>query len=208
MKILLINDYGTMTGGAEHIMIGLRDKLRQRGHDARLFASSARPLDARSLADYECFGTLSGLRTALQTFNPFALLKLHRILQEFQPDCVQVSLCLTQLSPSILLLLSQVPTVYLAQWQRAICPTGFKLLPDNSPCKQRAGKVCLRTGCLGLVDWLLISLQNALWQRWRSVFDRTVAVSDTLRSQLQDDGFALDQVIHPGASIRPLEKQF
>jgi hypothetical protein len=43
MKILLVNDYGTLTGGAEIQMVLLRDELRKRGHDARLFASSARP---------------------------------------------------------------------------------------------------------------------------------------------------------------------
>jgi len=43
MKILLVNDYGTLTGGAEIQMVLLRDKLRKRGHDARLITSSARP---------------------------------------------------------------------------------------------------------------------------------------------------------------------
>src|SRR5260221_68623 len=44
MRILLINDYATPTGGAELMLLMLRDALRRRGHDARIFASSARPL--------------------------------------------------------------------------------------------------------------------------------------------------------------------
>ena len=42
MKILVVNDYGTLGGGAEHMSLTLRDGLRQRGHQARLFASTAR----------------------------------------------------------------------------------------------------------------------------------------------------------------------
>ena len=66
MKILLVNDYATPTGGAELLTLALRSGLRERGHDARFFASSARPGGNSSFADYECFGTTSLLRTPLQ----------------------------------------------------------------------------------------------------------------------------------------------
>ena len=55
MKILLVNDYATETGGAEFFVLALRDGLRQLGHDARLFASSARPLGAPGLAEIAFF---------------------------------------------------------------------------------------------------------------------------------------------------------
>ena len=116
MKILLISDYATPTGGAEILTISLRDGLRSRGHDARLFASSARPNGAHSQADYHCFGTTSGFRTLLQSANFWAARKLKRILAEFQPDVVHVTLFLTQLSPLILPLLKNVPSLYYAVW--------------------------------------------------------------------------------------------
>jgi len=59
------------TGGAEIRMLGLRNGLRELGHDARLFASSAEPTPGNA-ADYKCFGTISSFRTLLQTANPFA----------------------------------------------------------------------------------------------------------------------------------------
>ncbi|MEH2389424.1 MAG: hypothetical protein V7K14_27400 [Nostoc sp.] len=37
MKILLISDYATPTGGAELMMLSLRDGLKKQGHDARFF---------------------------------------------------------------------------------------------------------------------------------------------------------------------------
>ena len=40
MKILFINDYAVPQGGAEILILNLRDALHSRGHDARLFASN------------------------------------------------------------------------------------------------------------------------------------------------------------------------
>ena len=94
MKVLLINDYGTSTGGAELLTISLRDDLRALGHDARLFATTARPNNALSQADYHCLGTLGSWRIALQTANPWAYWKLRQVLREFQPDVVHVNLFL------------------------------------------------------------------------------------------------------------------
>src|SRR6185503_12644278 len=102
MRILLASDYATPTGGAELMILALRDALRRRGHDARLFASSARPLGMSSEADYECFGISSRLRGLSQVANPSAFLSLNRVLRDFRPDVVHVRLFLSQLSPLIL----------------------------------------------------------------------------------------------------------
>jgi len=116
MKILLINDYGTATGGAELMLLGLREGLRRQGHDARLFASSARPGPGPSSADYECVGRTTRFRTLLQTANPWAYRRLRRVLAEFRPDVVHAHIFLTQLSPLILPLLRDVPSIYHAVW--------------------------------------------------------------------------------------------
>jgi len=50
MRIFLVNDYGTRAGGTEMIVFGLRDALRARGHDMRVFTSSARAGGDDSLA--------------------------------------------------------------------------------------------------------------------------------------------------------------
>ncbi len=135
MKILLINDYGSPIGGAEVLTFALRDELRRLGHDVRLFASSAGASQASSEADYLCYGTLSRFRTLLQTLNPWAFVRLRRVLQEFQPDVVHVRMFFTQLSPLILPLLRRVPALYHVVWYRPICLTGTKLLPTGSPCQ-------------------------------------------------------------------------
>ena len=184
MKVLLINDYATPTGGAEFLSLALRDGLRKRGHDARLFASSARPLNAESLADYECLGTLSRFRILLQTLNPWAWWKLRQVLAEFQPDVVHVTIALTQLSPLIFPLLKNVPAVYNAQWYRSICPVGTKILPSGKSCQFARGTVCYRNHCLPLQDWFLLTGQMYLVKRWFNVFDKVVAASEAVKERL------------------------
>ena len=76
MRILLLHDYGTLNGGAEVMIVNLRDALRTRGHQALLFTSTARPLALPIVADETCFGTVSPLRRGLQAFNPHALFSI------------------------------------------------------------------------------------------------------------------------------------
>lgn len=203
MKILLVNDYATPTGGAELGTLMLRDGLRRRGHEARIFSSTARPGREDSFADYECFGTTSRCRTLLQTANLSAYRRLRSTLAEFRPDVVHVRMFLTQLSPLILPLLRDVPSVCHIVWSRAICPVGTKVLPDDTPCQSPWGTACYRHGCLPLRDWLPLMAQMNLWRRWRPVFDRVVANSHALKQALLDEGIGPVDVIWNGVPVQP-----
>lgn len=205
MRILLVNDYAAPVGGAEVRTLALRAALRQRGHDARLFTSHA-DSDAQAIADYTCFGTTSRYRTLLQTTNPWAAWRLHQTLTEFKPDIVHVRMFLTQLSPLILPLLTEIPCVYHVVWYRPICPVGTKLLPSGAPCQVRAGAVCYQNSCLPLRDWLPLMGQLRLFQRWRHVFRRIITNSHTMRRALEAEGIRPVEVIHnglPPRSARP-----
>ncbi len=197
MKILLVNDYAMPAGGVEIQMRMLRDGLRRRGHDARFFASSAGP-GAGAGADYSGFGTTSPFRTLLQTANPWAARQLGRVLADFRPDVVHVAMFLTQLSPMILPLLAQVPSLYHVHWYRPICPRGTRMLPDGAACRTSPGAACLASHCLPLRDWLPLMRQMALWRRRRGVFDRIVAVSHAVQRRLLAEGIEPVEVIWNG----------
>jgi len=203
MKVLLINDYAVPQGGAEIAILRLRDTLRDRGHDARLFASSAGNNGKYSQADYTCFGTTSRFRTLLQTANPWAAIQLRRVMGSFQPDVVHVKMFLTQLSPLILPLLKNVPSLYQIVWYRPICPLGTKLLPDGTLCHSPPGAVCYRSGCLPLHDWLPLMLQLRLWRRWRGMFDLIVANSEAVKRRLVSEGIEPVQVIWHSVPAKP-----
>jgi glycosyltransferase involved in cell wall biosynthesis len=206
VKILLINDYAAPSGGAERATFHLRESLRKEGHDARIFASTARDPMMAGFADYECVGTMSRWRTMLQAANPFAFRKLRQVLAEFRPDVVHVRMFLTQLSPLILPLLKQFPALYHVVWYRPVCPLGTKLLPDGSICQTPPGPVCYRGGCLPLRDYVPLMLQMNLWRRWRSAFRVIVANSEAVRQQLVRAGITPVHVISnaaPSHMMRP-----
>lgn len=201
MKILLISDYSVPRGGNEIVTLALRDGLRARGHDIRLFASRAHT-NGRDLADYHCFGTPSPLRAALWCGNPSAFFGLRRALAEFKPDVVHVRLFLSQLSPLILPLLRDIPSIYHDGWYRTGCPIGSRVLPDGRGCREPAGSVCYQNGCVPLVAWPLLMMQLRLWRYWRSVFDVVVANSRSVAGWLEASGIFPVEVIYNGIVAR------
>ncbi len=195
MKILLINDYGTPTGGSENHILQLRESLRKLGHDARLFTSSANTGTTDIHSDYTCFGTTSSLRTVLQSLNPWAYFKLRSVLSQFQPDLVYVNIFLTQLSPIILPLLNNIPSFYHVVWYRPICFTGTKFFPNNNVCNTRYGLACYRNNCVPIRDWIPLTLQMIMWKHWRGVFNKILANSSHLKDRLEAEGFTDVDVI-------------
>ncbi|MGH7587701.1 MAG: glycosyltransferase family 4 protein [Gemmatimonadota bacterium] len=197
-----MNDYASATGGAEILIQNLRDGLRAQGHDARLLASRACPEGAPWSADYACAGTLTAMRTPLQALNPSARRAMRHAIREFRPDVVHVALFLTQLSPSILEPLRDVPALHHVQWFRAICPLGTKRLPNGSQCEVPWGIACLRNRCLGVHDWLPLMLQRSLLERSRDVFDTFVVPSNRLKVLVERAGISPVEVV-PNAVPEP-----
>jgi glycosyltransferase involved in cell wall biosynthesis len=204
MKVLLINDYAVPGGGgAEIVMLSLRDGLRRLGHDARLFSTSAQQGEGENRADYRCFGTVSRFRTMLQSANPWAYFRLKKVLRNFQPDVVHVGTFLTQLSPLILPLLTKYPSLHLANWYRPICPVGNKMLPGGTVCEVSPGTACYNNGCLPFRDWVPLMFQMKLWQRWRYVFDKIATDSNSMKQKLEAAGMGSVFTIWNGVPVRP-----
>ena len=202
MRVLLVNDMAVTFGGGEMVAFTLRDELRRRGHDARIFASSARPVRLPSEADYECFGTTSRARGLVQSANPWAAAALRRVMREFRPDVVHVTMFMTQLSPLILPVIRGVPAIFHAVWYRYVCPTGTKMLPTRVQCREHAGMACLREGCVPFHDWVPLMAQHAMVRRWENVFGAITAVSDAVRDRLVESGVVVDDIIPAPVPVR------
>lgn len=203
MKILIVHDYGTPSGGAEQVSLLLRDGFRERGQDARLFASRARPLPLPNAADYTCPGRSGRLGKLLAAANPWAARALRSVLAAFQPDIVHVRLFHTQLSPLILPLLDGRPALFHVGSYYAICPIGTKRLPEGTACQSPPGSICLSAGCLGPLEFGPAMLQAGLWRRGRGVFDATVANSEWTARRLRAEGIEVSEVIWNGVPVRP-----
>lgn len=204
MKILLINDHVRPIGGAEVLMNSFAKELKGRGHQVRLLTSNA--WESKISADYTCHGTTRFYTPLLQVCNLSAIQKLKIALREFQPEVVHVQLFLTQLSPFILPLLKNIPTVYYAVWYRAICPTGTKLLPNGKQCEFRFGTACLKHKCLPAHDWLPIMGQLHFLQRQKNVFNKVIVPSVGVQNYLKQNGFQVDGIIEHGVNARAIPK--
>ncbi|NOT07455.1 MAG: glycosyltransferase family 4 protein [Gemmatimonadales bacterium] len=203
MRILLLNDYATVTAGAERVTQLLRDGLRARGHEVRILASDAQLIAGSSIADVTCFGTTSRWQNFTSAVNPSAARTLREELRTFRPDLVQAQMFLWQLSPAILPVLRGVPSVYYAMTHKSICPSGLKWLPDGSLCQVRAGAVCLQNRCVTPLGFPALMLQRARWRKHRSAFRAIVTVSADLRARLEADDNVVREVIWPGTLITP-----
>lgn len=185
-------------------MIAHRAGLRERGHSVRLFTSDALLVPGWPIeADVTCRGTIGRAQPYIQSWNPWAKAALARELADYPPDIVHVRMFLWQLSPSILPLLRDIPTLYQAAVYKAICPNGLKLLPDGSNCERRAGAICLTGGCVSLPTWLSAMLQLRRVRRHWGNIDRVVALSSEMAAVLEGNGIGRVAVVQNGIAERP-----
>jgi glycosyltransferase involved in cell wall biosynthesis len=128
--------------------------------------------------------------------------KLSQVLNEYRPDLVHVRMFKTQLSPFILPLLKDIPSLYHVGSYQSICPINTKILPDGSTCRHLAGIECYRAGCVSIPGLLRIGVQHGAWRRWRGVFRLIVANSKWLGQRLRGDGIDVREIIPNGTPIR------
>lgn len=200
VKILIICDYAYPSGGAEFIVKGLRDSLNSRGHEARIFSTNLSNETGENFADFTCIGTTSKLRGCLQTFNPFASIKLEQVLDEFRPDIIHVRIFLTQLSPSILKHLTHYKSIYHLAWYRLICPTGTKHLPNGTACKFDFGNACLKNKCIPWHDWPMMMYQLKSAHSQLDRFDAIVSNSVAVQQEFAKAGI-VSRVIYNGTTV-------
>ena len=198
MNILIVQDYGTPNAGAELGALTIRRALRARGHDTRLFTSTARPLPLPVASDYTCHGTFSPARRVLQVANPSAARRLRATLASFRPDVVHIRNFLTQLSPLVLRATRDLPTVVQMVNYDYICPLGTKLLPDGSACRFLPGRACHRTGCLPLAGLARTTVQTRLPNRWHGAVYHVLVMSAWMQDRLEREGIRVDEVLWEG----------
>jgi glycosyltransferase involved in cell wall biosynthesis len=188
VRVLLITDWMSGSGGAESYVSWVRDGLRAGGDDVRLLTSTAGSAgDGR--AEYLAYGTgHPAAQALLQIVNPFAVQRVAAAIREFAPEVVLVNMFEHHLSPAILPLLRRVPAVLFLTDYKCICPLGSKMLPDGRRCVEPAGLVCWRSGCLGAAHWLRDQPRYALIRHGLRYLDRVITCSEWMRRELEANG--------------------
>lgn len=145
MKIIQINKFNYLRGGAEKYFLELAEKLTQAGHQVAKFCMT----DRRNLNDtwsgywlsqinFEQPGLSDKLRAPERIiYSRAAKRGLARLIKDFQPDIIHVHNIYHQLSPSVLDAAREavVPVVMTLHDYKLICPN-YQLLNHGQICKK------------------------------------------------------------------------
>lgn len=188
MRLLVLQDWNPLHGGAERYALDLRSALTEVGDEVRLLTADVSP-QAREVADHLAHASENPIaKGLLQIHNPFAAAEVRRAVRTFRPQAALVNMFALYLSPSAVMALDPVPYVLLVSDYKVTCPLGHRLLPDLSVCHFPQGVACLRQGCLSMPHWLRDQLR---YRRILAVIGNAaaiVATSDAVRDVLAEQG--------------------
>ena len=222
MRILLVNKYNYLYGGAERYLFNLKRLLEAQGHTVAVFAMqhpANRPATYAPYfvprVDFRALTLLGHLSVPLRViWFPLAAKRIAHVLDDFQPDLVHLSNIYHQLSPSILIPIHQrsIPTVYTLHDYKLICPN-YLLYTQGSPCTRcKSGNYfhAVRHRCLhGSLSWsTLAAVEMTLHKTWR-VYERHITSFTTpsvfLKDTARSFGIPAKQILHIPHFVFPEE---
>lgn len=142
MRILLITDNHTPTGGAEHYFFDLKKRLKQVA-DLEVYSLG---FGTESQAGDD-FYVLKGNRSKAAQwiwqiiFHPFVYFKLRRYLIKIRPDIIHLH-NIKQYSASLLHAIKSYPVVQTIHDYGAVCPVAYNIHKDNQACETGFKKAC------------------------------------------------------------------
>ncbi len=203
MKILLINKFHYLRGGAERVYLQEKELLESKGHEVQCFSME-------DLRNEPCeqdiffvpntdFSEHSGWlgKSFRYIYYPEAARRLESLLREFSPDVAHLHNIHHYLSPSILKPLNKrkIPVIQTLHDYQIICPN-YSLYTENAVCercKKRKYYNCILNKCVQ--DSYLASILAAkeLYLQWffgyyRRKIDLFISPSKFLARKIQDWG--------------------
>ncbi|MFH0854005.1 MAG: glycosyltransferase family 4 protein [bacterium] len=151
MKILLINKYYYLRGGAERYFFDLKDLLEKNGHTVILFSmaheKNERTKYEKYFADRVEFIDVSlasliniGINCFKFFYNWDAVLKLEHLIKDEKPDIAHIHNIAHQLSPAIINMLRKhkVPIIQTIHDYKIVCPA-YLLFYGGAECRVCSG---------------------------------------------------------------------
>jgi glycosyltransferase involved in cell wall biosynthesis len=150
MKILHVNKFHYVRGGAETAYFALTDLLRTHGHDVIPFAmedarNEPTPYSRYFVSNIDLRGETGGFAgsvgaAARLLYSREAERKIDRLIRDTKPDIAHLHNIYHQLSPSVLRALKRhdVPVVMTLHDYKLICPA-YTLYANGSPCERCNG---------------------------------------------------------------------
>lgn len=214
MKILLVNKFNFIKGGADRYFIELADALRSQGFEVAKFCMShprnrPDPFEKYFVSNVDYFSKLSlfgKLRAAFRLlYNIEAKKKFEQLLKDFKPDIIHIGNIYHQISPSILPVAKKygIPVVMHLNDYKLISPN-YNLY-DHGRINERSlgGRyyTCLVDRCYNN-SWaqsLLVTfemyLHHTIFKMYEKNIDRYIAPSEFMRSKVIAAGIAAEKIV-------------
>lgn len=212
MRILQVNKFNYVRGGAEKYFIEISKELEKIGHQVALF-SMHHPKNNPSPWDKYFVSRISfneaKLRDKIITpgrilYSLEAKRKFNRIIQDFRPDIIHIHNIYHQISPSILSVAKKynIPVVMHLHDYKLICPN-YQLFVDDKICYRcRGGKYynCLKHTCFKKFFWqsFLATIEMYFHHRilkiWKKNITYFIAPSQFMKKTVVDFGWDKNKI--------------
>ncbi len=188
MKILQVNKFNYIRGGAEKYFIEISEKLEEKGHQVAIF-SMHHPKNLASPWSPYFVSRISFNEGTWRDFllSPMRILysleakrKFRKIVKDFKPDIIHIHNIYHQLSPSILPIAKKhnIPVVMHLHDYKLICPN-YQLFVKNKicfRCQKTKYYNCLKHRCFKNSFWksLLATLEMYFHHRILKIYRKNI----------------------------------
>lgn len=200
MKVLLLNDWAEMSGGAEDHLFREAELLKD-NHDIFIAGFGARDeMDDTKFKIKEPKGWAAQKFFKL-TFHPVVYRKLRKIVNRVDPDIIHIHNN-HKYPASLLLACRDYPVIHTAHDFYLVCPTGWSVYKDSlGVCSNGIGLKCIQHNCknafeLSLYQWPLFKIREFLH---RKIVDLFISPSKILANSLSNHGYKAVVIPNPAA---------
>ncbi|MFA5813746.1 MAG: glycosyltransferase [Patescibacteria group bacterium] len=207
MKVLLVNKFWYLRGGAERVVFATKQMLEDSGHQVEIFGMNhpRNELSNRYFIDFVDYQSIKGIkraRAALKSiYNRQARDNFKKLIEEFQPDIVHFHNIYHQLSFSLFDVIKEkkIPAVMTLHDYQLICPN-YNLYHhgriDEESCLGSYYK-CILNNCLenlGESIFAAIGAYFTEWKGYREVIGKYISPSEFLKNKFINYGFSAGQI--------------
>ncbi len=213
MRVLQVNKYHFLKGGAERYYLDLCRLLAEQGHRVSHFAMLHDQNESSAFSDFFApgvdyrsgMGPVRRLKAALDViYNVEAKRRMRDLLSREHPDIAHLHNIYHQLSPSVIDALAGqgVPVVQTLHDYKIICP-GYLLMTQGQLCERcRGGRYWNAVQYRCLLDSTgasLVGFLEATFHRLRGTYGKVklfIAPSRFMREKVIEFGIERDRVVH------------
>ncbi|MFH1412853.1 MAG: glycosyltransferase family 4 protein [bacterium] len=202
MKVLQVNKFNYLRGGADKYFLDLSEMLEKHGVEVAKFCMRDSNNLLSKFEDYFVskidFNSFRFKYLFRIIYNFKAAKKFKRLLEDFKPDIIHIHNIYHQISPSILPVAKKknIPVVMHVHDYKLVCPN-YKMFARDKICEQcKGGKYykCLRTKCFknSLFKSLLASIEmylhHKVWNIYHKNINLYIAPTEFVKNKLIEWG--------------------